>query len=171
MKCANLCYNKHERLIGGNPMNNEDVKLLKALLHGTDNLVSRLSNASAFINEALPDVCWVGFYLVNENGDLYLGPFQGKPACINIKKGHGACGSAAMNGETLVVPDVHQFPGYISCDAAAMSEVVIPIHDDEGKVTAVLDIDSATLGRFSDEDSEEITALKNITEYILTDKA
>ena len=71
-----------------------------------------------------------------------------------------------MNDETLVVPDVHQFPGYISCDAAAMSEVVIPIHDDEGKVTAVLDIDSATLGRFSDEDSEEITALKNITEYI-----
>ena len=152
-------------------MNNEDVKLLKALLQGTDKLVSRLSNASAFLNEALPDVCWVGFYLVNENGDLYLGPFQGKPACISIKNGRGVCGSATMNDETLVVPDVHDFPGYISCDEAAMSEVVIPIHDDEGKVVAVLDIDSATMGRFSDENSEEITALKNLTEFILTDKA
>lgn len=150
-------------------MNNEDVKSLEALLSGTDRLVSILSNAAAFINEALSDVCWVGFYLVNEDGDLYLGPFQGKPACINIKNGRGVCGSAASENRTVVVPDVRLFPGYISCDAAAMSEAVIPLHDKEGKVAAVLDIDSATVGRFSDENSDEIKALQAVDRFIFSD--
>ena len=153
-------------------MNNEDVKLLKALLHGTDNLVSRLSNASAFINEALPDVCWVGFYLVNENGDLYLGPFQGKPACIRIKRGKGVCGTALSEDRTVIVPDVTEFPGYLSCDATAKSEVVIPLHDSSGEVAAVLDIDSSMTGRFTEAGAagEEIRVLEAAAECILKDK-
>ncbi len=150
-------------------MNYEDINTLASLLAGTEHTVSRLANAASFLNECLDDVCWVGFYLCDEEGNLYLGPFQGKPACIRIKRGSGVCGTALAEDRTVVVPDVREFPGYISCDAAAMSEVVIPMHNRDGNVVAVLDIDSSTVGRFTEGDSagEEIEILTEIAKHVL----
>lgn len=114
--------------------------------------IANLANASALLYMSLKDINWAGFYLVRE-GRLVLGPFQGKPACIRIDFGKGVCGSAAADGTTLVVPNVHAFAGHIACDGASNSEIVIPIHH-AGKLTAVLDIDSPLYGRFTPEDRE-----------------
>ena len=114
--------------------------------------VPLLSNAAALLWEALGDINWAGFYLMRDDR-LVLGPFQGKVACIHIPVGKGVCGTAVERDETLVVPDVHAFPGHIACDSASNSEIVIPIHRD-GRVVAVLDIDSAGLNRFSEADRE-----------------
>ena len=105
-----------------------------------------LSNASALVWDALPDLNWAGFYVLR-GGRLVLGPFQGKPACIHIKPGKGVCGTALKEDRTLVVPNVHEFPGHIACDSASNSEIVVPIHAG-GQVAAVLDIDSPLLNRF-----------------------
>lgn len=150
-------------------MSSEDINSLIRLLEGTDQTVSRLANAAAFISERMEDVCWVGFYLCDEKGDLYLGPFQGKPACIRIRRGSGVCGAALAENRVVVVPDVRKFPGYISCDAAAMSEVVVPVHDRAGNVVAVLDIDSAAVGRFTEDGAsgEEIKVLSQAAECVL----
>ncbi len=112
--------------------------------------VSLFANVSALIYETLADINWAGFYIVR--GDrLFLGPFQGKAACIHIEKGRGVCGSAWEKDETIVVPDVHQFSGHIACDSASRSEIVIPIHCGQ-EVVAVLDIDSPVKERFSPDD-------------------
>ncbi len=125
-------------------------KKMKSLLSPDDSLVTNLSNASALLNEYLENINWVGFYY--RKGDrLLLGPFQGKTACVTIPFGRGVCGTAAQNGETLVVPDVHRFPGHIACDCASNSEIVVPIFAD-GEVAGVLDIDSPVAGRFTDDD-------------------
>ena len=121
-----------------------------------------LSNASAILYENIEDINWAGFYLMDK-GSLMLGPFQGKPACIHIPMGRGVCGTAAMMDEIQVVPDVHLFPGHIACDSESASEIVIPIHHD-GKVAAVLDIDSPVKGRFSAEDADGLTALVRLME-------
>ena len=111
-----------------------------------------LSNASALLMDFLPDLNWAGFYLMR-NGQLVVGPFQGKPACIHIAIGKGVCGTAVEQNDTIVVENVHRFPGHIACDSASNSEIVVPIHDRNGKsVIAVLDIDSPKLNRFSSED-------------------
>ena len=111
-----------------------------------------LSNASALLMDSLPDLNWAGFYLMR-NGQLVVGPFQGKPACIHIAIGKGVCGTAVEQNDTIVVENVHRFPGHIACDSASNSEIVVPIHDRNGKsVIAVLDIDSPKLNRFSSED-------------------
>jgi GAF domain-containing protein len=123
---------------------------IKSLAEDEPNFVPVLSNASALLYDAMPDLNWAGFYLMN-NGSLLLGPFQGKVACIRIALGKGVCGTAAGNDETLVVPNVHEFPGHIACDCASNSEIVVPIHK-AGKVVGVLDIDSPKLNRFSRED-------------------
>ena len=123
---------------------------IKALAEDEPNYIPVLSNASAIIYDAMDDLNWAGFYLMNK-GSLLLGPFQGKVACIRIALGKGVCGTAAGNDETLVVPNVHEFPGHIACDCASNSEIVVPIHKD-GKVVGVLDIDSPSLDRFSEED-------------------
>jgi GAF domain-containing protein len=123
---------------------------IKSLAEDEPNFVPVLSNASALLYDAMPDLNWAGFYLMN-NGSLLLGPFQGKVACIRIALGKGVCGTAAGNDETLVVPNVHEFPGHIACDCASNSEIVVPIHK-AGKVVGVLDIDSPKLNRFSKED-------------------
>jgi GAF domain-containing protein len=123
---------------------------IKSLAEDEPNFVPVLSNASALLYDAMPDLNWAGFYLMN-NGSLLLGPFQGKVACIRIALGKGVCGTAAGNDETLVVPNVHEFPGHIACDCASNSEIVVPIHK-AGKVVGVLDIDSPELNRFSRED-------------------
>ncbi len=125
---------------------------LKALAEDEPNYIPVLSNASALINENLDDLNWAGFYLM-DNGSLLLGPFQGKVACIRIALGKGVCGTAAEKDETLVVPNVHEFPGHIACDCASNSEIVVPIHKDS-KVIGVLDIDSPSLNRFTEKDKE-----------------
>ena len=118
---------------------------------------SAMSNLSALLMTSLPDLNWAGFYLMRD-GRLTVGPFQGKPACIHIPVGKGVCGTAAAQNRTQLVPDVHAFPGHIACDSASASEIVIPIHRD-GEVTAVLDIDSPRLSRFSGEDARGLEAL------------
>ena len=122
---------------------------IKSLAEDEPNFIPVLSNASALIYDAMEDLNWAGFYLMNK-GSLLLGPFQGKVACIRIALGKGVCGTAAGNDETLVVPNVHEFPGHIACDSASNSEIVVPIHKD-GKVVGVLDIDSPNLNRFSED--------------------
>ncbi|MFJ7645997.1 GAF domain-containing protein [Lysinibacillus sp. NPDC097279] len=125
-------------------------KQLDALLSGETDRIANLSNASALLNQFLPDINWVGFYILQEE-ELVLGPFQGLPACVRIPVGRGVCGSAVSKKETLVVDDVHAFPGHIACDAASQSEIVIPLIQQE-KVIGVLDIDSPIKNRFSAED-------------------
>ena len=123
---------------------------IKSLAEDEPNYIPVLSNASAILYDAMDDLNWAGFYLMNK-GSLLLGPFQGKVACIRIALGKGVCGTAAGNDETLVVPNVHEFPGHIACDSASNSEIVVPIHKD-GEVVGVLDIDSPNLNRFSEDD-------------------
>jgi GAF domain-containing protein len=136
------------------------VQTVKAFLTDEPNVIANLSNTSAIINEYVKDINWVGFYLM-ENGELVLGPFQGKPACIRIPVGRGVCGTSVLKKETLIVEDVHQFPGHIACDAASNSEIVIPIMK-AGVVFAVLDIDSPEFNRFSNLEKkylEEVVAI------------
>ena len=131
-----------------------DIKLLcaqlEALAETDPGYVPLLSNASALLWEALPDINWAGFYIVKD-AKLVLGPFQGKVACVHIEKGEGVCGTAWAQDATQLVPDVHQFPGHIACDSASNSEIVVPLHSG-GTVCGVLDIDSPLFGRFSEEE-------------------
>lgn len=133
-----------------------DYKLLAAqirsLAEDEPNYIPVMSNASALLYENMEDLNWAGFYIMNK-GFLMLGPFQGKVACIRIELGKGVCGTAVQSNETQLVKDVHQFPGHIACDCASNSEIVVPIHSD-GKVVAVLDIDSPSLSRFDENDKE-----------------
>lgn len=112
--------------------------------------ISNLANAAALLWDALPDINWAGFYLLDQ-GSLWLGPFHGKMACTHIKPGHGVCGTTLTRNQTIVVPDVHAFPGHITCDAASRSEIVVPLHA-HGLAVGVLDIDSPVLDRFSNAD-------------------
>ncbi len=139
---------------------------LQALIEGETDLIANLSNASAAINEALGDINWAGFYLVKD-GMLVLGPFQGKPACIRIPFGKGVCGTAAQKDQTQLVKDVHEFPGHIACDSASRSEIVIPMHDKDGTVAAVLDIDSPYLARFDETDQTGLEHCVKILEKYL----
>lgn len=125
---------------------------LRSLTDGIPHRIANLANASALLYQTLDDINWAGFYLM-EQGTLVLGPFQGRPACIEISPGRGVCGTAVLLDATQVVPDVHSFPGHIACDAASCSEIVIPLHAD-GSIVAVLDIDSPIPGRFAQEDRE-----------------
>ena len=119
-------------------------------ISGVPHLIANLANASAALWEALPNINWVGFYLL-EGDTLVLGPFQGRPACIEIAPGRGVCGAAVAAGQTQLVPDVHAFPGHIACDAASRSEVVVPLRA-RGEIVAVLDVDSPLPHRFTEED-------------------
>jgi len=122
------------------------VNAVKAYIHGEPNVIANLSNISSILNEYVTDINWVGFYLMG-NDELVLGPFQGKPACIRIPVGRGVCGTTAKKGETIIVEDVHQFPGHIACDSASNSEIVIPIFKND-EVFGVLDVDSPEFNRF-----------------------
>lgn len=126
------------------------VSQLDALLTGEKNVYANLSNASALLNQFLHRINWVGFYLMDD-GELVLGPFQGLPACIRIPLGRGVCGTAAKTMESIIVADVNAFPGHIACDAASLSEIVIPIVKN-GVVLGVLDVDSPELNRFTEHD-------------------
>ena len=126
---------------------------LRALLAGEADLVACAANAAALLYWSLPELNWAGFYLLDEaSGELLVGPFQGKPACVRIPLGRGVCGTAAARRETLVVTDVHAFPGHIACDAASNSEIVVPLLLD-GRLIGVLDLDSPVAGRFDAEDA------------------
>ena len=129
---------------------NEINNKLSALIEGVPHKIANLANASALIYSELDGLNWAGFYLI-EGDRLVLGPFQGKPACIEIPLERGVCGTAAAAKRTLVVPNVHLFEGHIACDSASNSEIVIPLFS-RGKVVGVLDIDSPLFDRFSDED-------------------
>ena len=137
-------------------------KKLRALIEGVPHKIANLANASALLYDELDGLNWAGFYLL-EGDTLVLGPFQGKPACIEIPIGKGVCGTAVAKRETLLVPNVHLFEGHIACDSASNSEIVIPIFKN-GEVIGVLDIDSPILDRFSDADKIGLAEFVNILE-------
>ena len=140
---------------------------MAGLIGGVPHPTANLANASALIWETLPDLNWAGFYLEEEDGkggrQLVLGPFQGRPACIEIPWGRGVCGTAAAAGKTQLVPDVHAFPGHIACDSASNAEIVVPLRKD-GVVCGVLDLDSPTPGRFTEADRAGLEAYAKILE-------
>lgn len=133
----------------------DSVEQLNDLLEKTDLPMTTLANASAFLNELLKGINWVGFYLLVD-GVLRLGPFQGKPACTQIPVGSGVCGTAIAEDRTQRVDDVHAFPGHIACDSASNSELVTVLHGEKGEPIGVLDIDSPLYARFSPEDVRQM---------------
>ena len=142
-------------------------KQLRALAEADASWLPVFANASALLWDCFPSINWAGFYIVNQ-GSLLLGPFQGKVACIRIPIGKGVCGTAVLEDATQRIDNVHLFPGHIACDSASNSELVIPIHHD-GKVVALLDMDSPIYNRFSENDQKEIESfvrtLEEITEF------
>ena len=138
---------------------------VRALTENVPHVIANLANASAAIWEAMEDINWAGFYVM-ENGKLVLGPFQGKPACIEIPVGRGVCGTAVAQRKTQLVIDVHQFPGHIACDSASNSEIVVPLFKN-GEVWGVLDIDSPKVGRFTQADQAGLEQLARILETVI----
>jgi len=136
------------------------VAQLRSLLKGEYDFIANTANFSALVYNALPGANWAGFYLLYDDV-LVLGPFQGKPACVRIPVGTGVCGFAVKQGETVIVPNVHEFPGHIACDSASNSEIVIPLFDGE-RVIGVFDVDSPTLKRFDDQDAEGLNELVTV---------
>ena len=139
---------------------------LSALMEDVPHRIANLANASALLYAELEDLNWAGFYFL-EGGKLVLGPFQGKPACIEIEVGKGVCGMAVQEERTQLVPDVHLFPGHIACDSASNSEIVVPLRIN-GAVVGVLDIDSPWPGRFTTEDQAGLEAAAEIIAQMLT---
>ncbi|MBR0373441.1 MAG: GAF domain-containing protein [Mogibacterium sp.] len=153
---------------------------IRSLAEASADPVPVLANASALLYDALPDLNWAGFYLVRNVGDmgavtdgaangaqeLLLGPFQGKPACVQIAYGKGVCGTAWAADATQLVPNVHEFPGHIACDSASNSEIVVPLHHG-GAVAGVLDIDSPLFDRFNAADRDGLTCFARTLEQII----
>ena len=131
---------------------------LRSLLADERDLIANAANATSLIYHALPGLNWCGVYFF-KGGELVVGPFQGKPACVRISLGKGVCGTAAAERKTIVVPDVHEFPGHIACDAASRSEIVIPLIWSDAKLLGVLDLDSPELARFDDDDRRGLEQL------------
>ena len=142
-----------------------NLESLNALIAGNELKVTILSNASAYLNECLDNINWVGFYILNDNY-LYLGPFQGKPACINIPVGKGVCGNTIKEGKTIVVDNVLEYKGHIACDSASRSEICVPIYINN-KMYGLLDIDSPNFNRFSESDKEILEKSVKIIENAL----
>jgi L-methionine (R)-S-oxide reductase len=133
---------------------------LSGLIAGETDFIANLANASALIYHSLPDLNWAGFYLL-KSGELVVGPFQGKPACVRIAMGKGVCGTAALKRMTVIVRDVHEFPGHIACDSASNSEIVVPLLRGE-ELVGVLDLDSPKLSRFDEQDRVGLEQLARI---------
>ncbi|MET3855411.1 GAF domain-containing protein [Rhizobium sp. OAE497] len=134
---------------------------LEALLTGESDMIANAANTSALMFQMMPELNWAGFYLLKSEGELVLGPFQGKPACVRIPVGKGVCGTAVERKSSVLAEDVHAFPGHIACDAASRSELVVPlIH--EGRVIGVIDLDSPVPSRFDAEDQAGIEKLAAI---------
>jgi L-methionine (R)-S-oxide reductase len=134
---------------------------LTALLDGEPDLIANLANTTAALRECLPAASWIGFYVMR-GGELVLGPFQGKIACVRIALGRGVCGTAAAERKTLIVPDVDKFPGHIACDAGSRSEIVVPIVRSNREVVAVLDLDSYDLAAFDEADAEGLAPIAEL---------
>ncbi|MFT2090832.1 GAF domain-containing protein [Paraglaciecola sp. 2405UD69-4] len=143
----------------------ELVQQAEALIASETDITANMANLSSLIYWALKDVNWAGFYLCKDE-QLVLGPFHGKPACIRIPMGRGVCGTAAQENQIQVIKDVHEFAGHISCDAASNSEIVLPIIKD-GKVFAVLDLDSPSIARFDEQDKDGLAQLVKLFEKSL----
>ena len=139
---------------------------LEGLTASEPDPIANMANAAALVWESLPGLNWAGFYR-NVDGELVLGPFQGRPACIRIPFGQGVCGAAAESLQVQRVEDVHAFPGHIACDAASASELVVPILDQDGNLIAVLDLDSPTPARFTEEDEAGCLALCEVLGKVL----
>ena len=137
---------------------------LQSLIRAESDWIANLANAAALIFESLPDLNWAGFYLL-KSGELVVGPFQGKVACVRIQIGKGVCGTAAETRKTVIVPDVHEFPGYIACDSASCSEIVVPLIR-EGELIGVLDLDSPSLARFDDEDAAGLEEVASVVAQV-----
>ncbi len=137
------------------------VEQLTALLDGEPDPVANAANTAALLMHMLPELNWAGFYFLRERHELVLGPFQGKPACVRIAAGQGVCGAAVARRQSVLVADVHAFPGHIACDAASRSELVVPLMRD-GVVEGVIDLDSPALGRFDAEDQAGIEAVARV---------
>src|SRR5512140_4521 len=129
----------------------------RGLFEGERDFTANAANLAALVFHSLPELNWAGFYWL-KGGELVLGPFQGKPACVRIALGKGVCGTAARDARTLVVPDVNAFPGHIACDTASRSELVVPVAH-RGRVVGVLDLDSPRVSRFTDEDARGLEAV------------
>jgi len=134
---------------------------LGGLLSGEHDFIANAANTSALLYQMMPNLNWAGFYFLRANDELVLGPFQGKPACVRIAKGKGVCGAAVQRRASVLVEDVHAFPGHIACDSASRSELVVPLIWD-GKVIGVIDLDSPSLARFDAEDQAGIEAVAAI---------
>jgi L-methionine (R)-S-oxide reductase len=137
----------------------ELILLIKSLLDKNDNIISNLSNLTAVLKQNFEKISWVGFYLY-DGEKMYLGPFQGKAACTQIELGKGVCGSSALIGKTIIVPDVDKFPGHIVCDSDSRSEIVIPLIKNS-KLQGVLDIDSSSFNSFDETDKEFLEIICN----------
>jgi GAF domain-containing protein len=139
---------------------NQLASQLSSLLAGERDLIANAANFASLVFHSLAEVNWAGFYFAKD-GELILGPFQGKPACVRIKIGQGVCDGCAAKCETVIVPNVHEFPGHIACDSASNSEIVVPIVRD-GNLMGVVDLDSPSFGRFDDQDAAGLQDLVRI---------
>ena len=135
---------------------------LRALVEAVPHPIANMANAASLLFNSLEDINWAGFYLM-DGGQLVLGPFMGKPACIEIAVGKGVCGTAVAENKTQLVYDVHNFPGHIACDSASNSEIVVPLRKN-GEIIGVLDIDSPSIGRFDEADREGLEQVAKIIE-------
>lgn len=133
---------------------------MRGLIAGETDFIANLANAAALIYHSLPDLNWAGFYLLKQ-GELVVGPFQGKPACVRIAMGKGVCGTAALQRSTVIVRDVHEFPGHIACDSASNSEIVVPLIRG-GDLVGVLDLDSPNVARFDAGDKDGLETLAGV---------
>ena len=136
-------------------------KQAAALLDGEHDAIANAANLAALLYGSLPEINWAGFYFAHAN-ELVLGPFQGKPACVRIAFDAGVCGAAYTRAETIVVPDVHAFPGHIACDSASNAEIVVPLIAADGSIFGVLDIDSPVQDRFDADDREALERIAAI---------
>ena len=139
---------------------------LTGLVHGETDLIANSANFSSLVFNTMPGLNWAGFYFL-QGDELVLGPFQGKPACIRIKKGRGVCGTTVAEGKAIVVPDVHAFPGHIACDVNSRSELVVPVRRPNGEILGVFDLDSPLPNRFDQHDADGIEALVRVLEATL----
>lgn len=133
---------------------------MRGLIAGETDFIANLANAAALIYHSLPDLNWAGFYLLKQ-GELVVGPFQGKPACVRIAMGKGVCGTAALQRTTIIVRDVHEFPGHIACDSASNSEIVVPLIRGS-ELLGVLDLDSPNVARFDESDKDGLEKLAGV---------
>jgi len=140
---------------------NDLASQLRSLLEGERDPIANAANTSALLYELMPDINWAGFYFLRGGNELIVGPFQGKTACVRIPVGRGVCGTAVERGQTILVEDVHAFPGHVACDAASRSELVVPLIR-EGKIIGVLDLDSPSAKRFDADDQAGIEQVASL---------